>query len=252
MSTLKKDVLKFTNNALANNLKKESSLKYISFYRPVLWLSFTLLAACAQVESTMDYFHIGTLDAKLPKAYVFECAGDYAFSASIEGTTAWLFLPEQTIKLPHVFSVSGAKFSARQTTLWIKEDEARLENDSIMHIGCINNHAKAIWEQAKLSGVDFRAIGNEPSWILEVVKGDTILFADFYDKINKYMFTKPKLDVDQSARKTIYKARNEWHTLSVTIVGMPCQDTMSGESFESKVTVELDGKLFNGCGKALH
>ena len=231
---------------------EESSVKTIRFYHLALWLSFTLLVACAQVESTMDYFHIGTLAAKLPKAYVFECVDDYAFSTSIEGTTAWLFLPEQTIKLPHVFSVSGAKFSAKQTTLWIKENEARLETDSIMHIGCINNHAKAIWEQAKLSGVDFRAIGNEPSWILEVVNGDTILFADFYDKINKYMFTKPELEVDQSARKTVYKAKNEWHVLTVTIIGTPCHDTMSGELFESRVTVELDDKSFNGCGKALH
>ncbi len=227
-------------------------MKTIRFYLLVLWLSFTLLGACAQVESTIDYFHIGTLEAKLPKAYVFECADDYAFSASIEGTTAWLFLPEQTIKLPHVFSASGAKFSAKQTTLWTKGDEARLENNSIMHIDCINNHAKAIWEQAKLSGVDFRAIGNEPSWILEIVKSDTIIFADYYDKINKYMFTKPELDVDPSARTTVYKARNEWHTLSVTIIGTSCQDTMSGESFESSVTVELDDKSFNGCGKALH
>ena len=224
----------------------------MKFYLPVLWLSFTFLAACVQIKDAMDYAHIGPIAAKPAKTYVFECPDGYAFTASIEGTTAWLFLPEQTIKLPHVFSASGAKFSARQTTLWTKGNEARLEIDSKTHIACKNNHAKAIWEQAKLNGVDFRAIGNEPSWILEIVKGETIIFAYFYDKIIKNMFTKIELEVDQSARKTVYKAKNEWHTISVTIVGTLCQDTMSGESFESRVTVELDDKLFNGCGKALH
>ena len=30
------------------------------------------------------------------------------------------------------------------------------------------------------------------------------------------------------------------------------QDTMSGEAFETTVTVVLDGKEFRGCGRALH
>ena len=231
---------------------EESSVKYIRFCLPVLWLSFTLLAACAQVENTMDYFHIGTLAAKPPKAYVFECADDYAFSTSIEGTTAWLFLPEQTIKLPHVFSVSGSKFSAKQTTLWVEKGEARLKIDSTTHEACINNPAKAVWAHARLNGVDFRAVGNEPSWILEIVKGESIIFADFYGKVNKYMFIRYEPTINQTERKTVFKTSNKHHSLLITIIGIPCQDKMSSEQFEFSVTVELDEKYFTGCGRALH
>ena len=121
-----------------------------------------------------------------------------------------------------------------------------------MYLACKNNRAKAIWEHAKLSGVDFRALGNEPSWVLEIVNGNTIIFSTFFDRINVNVFKKPEPEVDQSAPKTRYKTKNELHNLIITISGKSCQDTMSGESFESSVKVELDNKLFIGCGRTLH
>ena len=38
----------------------------------------------------------------------------------------------------------------------------------------------------------------------------------------------------------------------VEILGEACQDSMSGEEFETTVTVEYQGKTYRGCGRALH
>ena len=225
-------------------------MKSIKFYLPVLCFVATLVA-CAQVKEAMDYAHIGPVATVQAKTYVYECSDNYVFTTSIENNTAWLFLPGQTIKLPHVFSTDDAKFRNKQITLWVKKGEARLEIDSSTHDNCINNRAKAVWAHAKLNGVDFRAVGNEPSWILEIIKGESIVFADFYEKVNKYKFNRPEPEINKAERKTVFKTRNKHHSLIVSITGIPCQDTMSGEKFEFGVTVELDEKTFSGCGKAL-
>ncbi|NOR79651.1 MAG: hypothetical protein GQ529_02275 [Methyloprofundus sp.] len=224
-------------------------MKVINLYRLILLFVYTLLVACTQHKIEQESVSIAPSQAK---TYVYECPAGYDFVVSIEDDQAWLFLAGKTIQLPRVPSASGEKYSDKQTTFWSKGDESRLELGTQKHIACKNNHAKAIWEHAKLKGVDFRALGNEPGWTLELVGDDTIIFSHFYDKINKYVFIRSAPEVDQVARKAVYKAKNEEHELSVTISGTPCQDSMSGESFESSVTVRLDGKLFNGCGKTLH
>jgi uncharacterized membrane protein len=40
--------------------------------------------------------------------------------------------------------------------------------------------------------------------------------------------------------------------LTVIIEGRQCRDSMSGESFGATVTVMLDQKKYQGCGRALH
>lgn len=227
-------------------------MKHINIYLLLIFFAYTLLGACAQIKDTLGLPDAEVVISNQAKTYVYECSDGYSFTASIDGEQAWLFLPKQTIELPRVPSASGIKYSQKQTTFWSKGLEARLESGTKVHTSCKNNRAKAIWEHAKLTGVDFRALGNEPSWVLEIVKGNTIIFSNFYAKIHMYVFQKTEPEVDQSARKTVYKVSNEGHVLTVTIIGTSCQDTMSGESFESRVIVELDDKLFNGCGKALH
>lgn len=58
--------------------------------------------------------------------------------------------------------------------------------------------------------------------------------------------------MDQGARRTLLSARDGGHELVVELQGRPCRDAMSGEPFETKVTVRLDDKIYYGCGRALH
>ena len=115
----------------------------------------------------------------------------------------------------------------------------------------MNNRTKAIWEHAKLNGVDFRAVGNEPGWYLEIRNGDTILFVGDYGNF-RYKFVTPEPLTNQLERRTIYRTKANGKSLTVIIEGRQCRDTMSGESFGATVSVTLDQNTYLGCGRALH
>jgi uncharacterized membrane protein len=189
--------------------------------------------------------------ANLPTTYVYECDQQYSFTARIEGEKAWLFLPDETVSLPRIPAASGTKFSDKNLLFWTKGNEAVLEVNSVLYHSCKNNRSKAIWEHAKLNGVDFRAIGNEPGWVLTITEGNKIMFKSNYGQTINNFITPPPV-TDQTTRTTLYQASEKEHTIFVVLKGTPCSDTMSDEKFETTVSVTLDDKRFNGCGKALH
>ncbi len=182
--------------------------------------------------------------------YVYECGDSYTFVARMEGQTAWLFLPSGTVRLPQASSGSGAKYSEGQVTLWSKGEQAMLEVGEGVRRSCTNNRAMAIWEDAKFRGVDFRAVGNEPGWYLEISEnGETVFVGDYGQ--TEYRFATPEPSVDQRARSTTYAVKNRQEVV-IVLQGWRCRDTMSGELFETTVTVVSGGKTYRGCGRALH
>lgn len=185
------------------------------------------------------------------RTYVYQCPDGFGFVAGIEGETAWLFLPHKTLSLPHVASTSGARYGDGAVSYWGKGEEALLEVGDEVHRGCRNDRTKAIWEQSKLDGVDFRAAGNEPGWTLEIRWGDRTVFVGDYGQ-TRYEFPTPEPQEDEAARSTLISTREDGHALEVVLEARPCYDTMSGEPFETTVTVRLDGKGLSGCGRALH
>ena len=104
-----------------------------------------------------------------------------------------------------------------------------------------------VWHKAKLRGVAFRAIGQEPGWLLEIKNGEEILVVTNYGQERKVL---PYVDPqeDKTARKTVFEVDAN---TSVLIEGKGCIDSMSGETFSVTVTVTLDGQVFKGCGRAL-
>jgi putative lipoprotein len=104
-----------------------------------------------------------------------------------------------------------------------------------------------VWHKAKLRGVAFRAIGQEPGWLLEITNGKEILIVTNYGQDKKFhAYVEPQEDKD--ARKTVFQVDAD---TSVLIEGRPCTDTMSGESFEVTVTVKTGLQTLKGCGRAL-
>lgn len=218
---------------------------------------FLLLVPVAAYAGNKDHQNTGeaptTVQAGQPAAqtFVYQCSDGYNFIARIEGEGAWLFLPDETVRLPHVPSASGSKYREGQTTFWSKGDEASIGAGATIHRGCKNNPAEAAWENAKLNGADFRAVGNEPGWHLEITAGEKILYVGDYGQTS-LEFATPEPLTDQQARSTRYEASGGGHVLSVVLKGERCADTMSDETFETSVTLVLDGKEYHGCGRALH
>ena len=182
---------------------------------------------------------------------VFEGTDGLEFVTSFRNDEAWVFLPEGTLQLKKVQAASGAKYSNGKVTLWTKGEEATLMREGQPDVTVHNNPGRAVWEHAKLTGADFRAVGNEPGWVLALWGDDRIVFAGDYGQ-SVVEFTRPEPVTDQQARTTTYTCKNQEHQLVVLLSGSPCTDSMSGESFETTVTVTLDGKEYHGCGRALH
>lgn len=105
-----------------------------------------------------------------------------------------------------------------------------------------------VWHQAKLRGVAFRAVGQEPGWLLEITNDEEILLVTDYGQTRTGMpYVEPV--VYQSERRTQYVV-DAYDTI-VEIRGVPCHDSMSGEKFEVSVTIKRKDRELKGCGRAL-
>jgi len=182
---------------------------------------------------------------------VYDCPGGRSFVTRIQGDTAWLFLPGNTVPAIHTPSGSGAKYTDGVTTYWSHGDEAMIEAPGFEARECRNNRRAAVWEHAKLNGVDFRAVGNEPGWHLEISRGRSIVFVTDYGQA-RYDFRAPEPDVDQDGARAVYRTGDGDHELVVQLEGRRCLDTMADDEYETTVTVTLDGRELRGCGRALH
>ncbi len=122
---------------------------------------------------------------------------------------------------------------------------ARLNRDSR---GFDEESIDNVWHRAKLRGVAFRAIGQEPGWFLEITNGTEILLVtDYGQNRNSYPYVDPV--VYQGERRTQYLL--EGHGIIVEIRGQHCTDVMSGEEFEVSVSIIMTDRRLEGCGRAL-
>jgi uncharacterized membrane protein len=108
--------------------------------------------------------------------------------------------------------------------------------------------ARAIWDDARRRGVHFRAIGQEPGWVLEITDGESIDFVGDYGEWH-VATPAPPPETPGPDDRTYYRIRTDAHTVDIVIEPTPCQDTMSGEPFPSTVRVTVDGRSFHGCGR---
>ena len=195
----------------------------------------------------------GSHQSAPPPTYYFECTG-LAFTARHDPRGLFLFLPGNTALLPEVPAASGAKYSDGRTTFWSKGEEAVVELDGRSYRDCRNNRRMAVWEDAKLNGVDFRAVGNEPGWYLHVYDKGSPERIDFVADYGRDYYTFPSVqrETRQTPPLTRYLAQVGAHRLEVTLEPGGCRDSMSGEAFETRVSVKLGNHAYTGCGRALH
>ena len=206
-----------------------------------------LFNACKGVDNKRAISSLPT-ESPSTQTFVFTCSDILEFVARTDNKEAWLFLPSGTIQLPH----SGAgSYRNDQTYLQINGQEASLEASGVKHPLCKNDRRQAIWEHAKLNGADYRAIGNEPGWTLEIRNQESIILITDYGS-TQHEFRLPKPEIDKTNRITRYQSKDSDHEMILMISGEACLDSMSGEGFSSKATVTLDGKILRGCGRALH
>jgi putative lipoprotein len=217
-----------------------------------------LAAGCAPADKPPDAPQPGTGQQVIEPAeldpeaevYAFRCPDGFKFTAIIGPDTAILAFPDGRARLSSVPSASGAKFSGEGAVFWSRGDTAMIERGAKLRKGCIVDWKASVWEEARLMGVDFRAVGNEPGWRLDVYSKERLVLVTDYGR-ERYEFPAVVPVIDRSARTAVYETRNDDHKLRAIIEGKRCVDNMSGDAFPSTVTVMLDGRVLKGCGRRL-
>jgi len=177
---------------------------------------------------------------------VYECNG-YGFIARRGASEMALWLKDGYVVLPQAADDSGTVYEDGDVSFWTSGDEAMLTVDGQNYQNCHLNPVRVPWEDARLRGVSFRAVGNEPGWYLEIQES-RLLF------VGQYATTRilvPDAIAEGTSQVRAYRVTAGAQQLRVDIVDEACVDNMSGESFPSRVTVTLDGTSFQGCGQAL-
>ena len=192
-----------------------------------------------------------SLGAQKLKTFAYNCLINGYVVADFRQSddSMWLFLPRETLLLPRERTASGARYSNGDISFWSKGTEALLE-DTEGQDHCVEDRRASILEDAKLRGVDYRATGNEPGWVLEIT-GNAVMFSTNYGQ-DTYNFVSAGHAFDQDSRIASYNSVSTEPAISARIIGKTCSDDMSGERFETQAEVELNGSIYRGCGQGLH
>lgn len=211
----------------------------------VLWIfALFMLAGCTAQPEIKPIVSDGKTEA-------YDCGTTEAPQSLVvnyRDNSVWVFSKETTLQLAKAVSASGEKYAdSSDNIFWLHQGEALADIQGSQYRNCRKNHRESIWQGAKLRGVDYRAVGQEPPWTLEISNRNQLQVVIGYDR-QLHSFTLAAPISDSSNRSTHYQSAE----MQLTITANKCHDTMSGEAFDSSVQLIIGDRHYRGCGRALH
>lgn len=224
---------------------------------PILLICLGLWGCSGQPKSTQKPKFTTQRQPKLPDfssiktsdVYAYSCGDSLQFSAFVTRDSSWLFLPDTTLKTLPVKAGSGAKYEGAYYIYWSKGNQAILQRPTGPFLTCKTISREQAWAAARIRGVDFRAQGQEPGWIVEITGDNQLKYIGNYGK-DTLTATAPQPKVN--GRRTTYQLSTATHRLKVEITDRSCTDSMSGFHFSQSVMVTVDEKNYRGCGRFLN
>lgn len=187
-------------------------------------------------------------DTVEPGTYAFTCPDGTVFGVELGRDTA---IVEVGIRSDTLSRVPGTevRYEGDDVVFRSRGSGATLTVGANEHSGCDGAAASSSWEKARLLGIEFRALGQEPGWILDIHPARWIRYIGDYGETRLLM---PPVDpVRDSAGTRTYRAETASHTLTAVIREEPCRDAMSGRPFSHTVTITVNGQELSGCGRRL-
>lgn len=182
------------------------------------------------------------------RAYVYRCGDDTRFLVWMMGDSVRVQHELESAVLPLARSASGARYARDGLVYWSKGNEARFETPHGVFEGCPGQPAETPWEVSHLLGYDFRAVGQEPGWVVQIDEARMHVLAD-YGEVE--FFTEAPRPEETTEGTTTYRAGSERGEVVVAVREQPCEDVMSGEPFPFAVTLSFGGRTLDGCGHRL-
>lgn len=202
-------------------------------------------------NSDVEHLELPEFDSvETNQVFVYNCADSLKFTAHVTKDSTWLFLSDTTLKVLPVKAGSGDRYEGHSYLYWGKGNEAILQKPKGSFMTCQFVPEERSWAAAKLRGVDFRALGQEPGWFLEFQEEDQLTYVGNYGR-DTLIVESPVAETDHQGRRTVYRLKGVPRALEVVIADTPCTDIMSGFEFPQTVTVTIDGETYRGCGRYL-
>jgi len=202
-----------------------------------------VFASCSSSPRSADVARSqDAASSKAPIVARFDC-DTLALTATFHDDRVVLELPTRVVTLPHVVSASGARYSNGSATFWNKGREATLELNG-RNQTC--RERREPWQEAADRGVDFRAVGQEPGWFLEIDSGRQIRLVYDYAE---HELVAPAPEPATKGAAIVYDTTAQSQHLVIVIDEASCTDAMSGEAFPRTVSVTVGARVLHGCGK---
>jgi putative lipoprotein len=184
------------------------------------------------------------------RTFVFDCDADVSFTVRTGPGEVALWIPAslggEYLVLAMTPSASGARYAEGETIYWSKGEVATFEVGGQRFVDCRSNPAKVPWADAARRGVDFRGLGQEPAWNVEIGRdGKIVLATDYGSNRTEVTHTDPVVE----GARTSYRSADG--SLTLVVERRACADSMSGEAFDATVTVTLADRVLHGCGRFL-
>jgi len=173
----------------------------------------------------------------------YVCPDDVVFSVDFYDDGARVGLRDRIVRLARD-PADPDRFGDGVTTLRIDGGSAYLAENGEGDRCCAEGTGE-VWRDAIRRGVIFRALGQEPGWLVEI-HGDGVLVI-----LLDYGTERIETSVDQphrTERRVEYRVRTADRDVRILIEDRPCRDDMSGEPFPATVALVVDGRSHSGCG----
>jgi len=202
--------------------------------------------AVAPVLAEDDELPTGVL-----RAYVWECADGQTLVMRnlFREKAVAIDFHDGTRRLDQAISASGAKYADAVVSFWTKGSTATLERQGTAPVQCEERRAASLREDARVRGVVYRALGNEPGWVLEVGPASRLSWTTNWGQ-DRFDFEQAQATTAPDGA-TVYTAQQGDVSIRASIKAGRCVDDGEVE-FDHVVTVESGGQTLRGCGTRLN
>lgn len=186
-----------------------------------------------------------------PASRSFRCQEILAASrVDADGGPLALSLSGRRLVLAPEESASGTAYADEQGNRFLFDgDTATLTLHGDPPRTCMPTTQVSPWDAAAARGVRFRAIGQEPGWLLEVGDGDRPTLTAQLDYGERF------IEVENARRRPdgdgFEGTTTDGTAVRLDIEREACADPMSGEPFEASARLRVGKRTYAGCGAFL-
>ncbi|XKE45959.1 MliC family protein [Halomonas organivorans] len=145
---------------------------------------------------------------------------------------------------------SGSRYQQGELSVWTKGDEALVESPR-GRLDCQQDIALAAQGRDDHPGVMFLGRGNEPGWSVKLAHDvpELTLSLDYGERVVTLPYRLTTLDNGEG--RVILASGQAARPFTLRIEAKACFDDMSGQPWPARVTLDLNGRQYRGCGQGI-